>query len=125
MARVTQTEVEAVIPGTSLTDLTPFIDSANLIVNKLSTTSCGDGLSEDELTKIELWLSAHYAAVADPDVAKKSERFEQYSVSFSRGGDGGSGVMSTQYGQMANTLSGGCLAEMDKTPVSMYSIGSC
>ena len=34
------------------------------------------------------------------------------------------GVLSTSYGQTANMMTGGCLAELDKSPVSFNSIGS-
>jgi hypothetical protein len=36
----------------------------------------------------------------------------------------GEGVKGTPFGQMANTLSCGCLAEFDKQPVNLFSIGA-
>ena len=36
----------------------------------------------------------------------------------------GEGVKGTPFGQTANMLSGGCLAEYDKQPANLFSIGS-
>jgi hypothetical protein len=60
-ARVTSGEVKSVYQ-TARTDLSVFIDMANNLVDELLLPS---GLSDDRLTSIELWLSAHFASVGD------------------------------------------------------------
>lgn len=108
--RVTDAEVRAIIPTTTITDLTPFITSANVIVDKMVAGGC---VSEGEQAdQVELWLSAHFASVTDPNLSATEVKFENSSRK--RAGTTGSGLMSSQYGQMANTLSNGCLAEYDK-----------
>lgn len=121
--RVTDPEVRSLIPNTSIADLTPFINAANSLVNRLESSDCGAELSDDDLTQIELWLSAHYAAVTDPMLAVKVEKFENASNTYSRGSTDMSGIMSTQYGQMANSLSGSCLIEFDMRKASFFSVG--
>ena len=64
MARATDTEIRKIIDlDEDVTDLTPFISAANMLV----TAKCeGSGYSEAELTVIENWLAAHFAAMKDP-----------------------------------------------------------
>lgn len=113
--RVTDPEVKPLVPGTSITDLTPFIDAANKLVNKVAASPCGSSLSSDELKEIEKWLSAHFATVSDPSLGIVSQTVKGSSASASRGNvNSMDGVMSTQFGQMANSLSGGCLYEVTK-----------
>lgn len=122
--RVTDPEVRALIPKTSITDLDPFITAANSVVNRMAATDCGSDLSDEELIQVELYLSAHYAAVTDPTLSIESEKFENASSKFSRGSASSmSGIMSTQFGQMANTLSDGCLIESDLKKASFFTAG--
>ena len=115
MARVTDPEVRALRPDTSIDDLTPFIDVASLQVDRLAASPCGSTLTDDELKAVEKYLSAHYAAVSDPSVALLVEKVEGASATASRGNvNSQSGLMSTQFGQMANDLSGGCLQEVSR-----------
>ncbi len=115
MARTTDSEVRDVLKDKSCDSLTPFITAANVLVDKLAASDCGADLSDDQLTQTETWLAAHFTAVSDPKFAKESEQFENYRVKFSRGNSGSQiGVLSTQFGAMANTLSCGCLQELDK-----------
>jgi hypothetical protein len=60
-ARVTTDDVKAVYQ-TARTDLSTFINMANGLVDELLLPV---GLSDDRLTSIELWLSAHFASVGD------------------------------------------------------------
>ena len=115
MARpVSDAQVRAIIPNTTISDLTPYITAANQIINRLAVSSCGSSLSDDELETIEIWLSAHFAAVTDAKIAIETEKVEGAMVKASRGNVASqTGILSTQYGQMANTLSGGCLQELD------------
>lgn len=121
MARpVTDAQVRALIPSTTIADLSPFIAVANSLVNRLAASSCGSALTEAELELIETWLAAHFAAVTDPTVAVTQQQVEGSSVTVSRGNvNSMDGIMSTQFGQMANTLSGGCLYELTKPKTSL------
>ena len=67
-ARVTQDEVIALIPSTSLTDLSLQIMCANELVNELALSNCGSSFSDNKLRCIELNLSAHFASIADPSL---------------------------------------------------------
>lgn len=118
--RVTDPEVRAIIPSTSFDDLTPFIDSANVLVNRVAASPCGSGLSDTTLKEIEKWLSAHFASVSDPALSIVSESVKGSSTTISRGNSSSmDGIMGTQYGQMANSLSGGCLYEVTKPETSL------
>lgn len=111
MARVTDAEVKAIKAVTI--DTTPFIDAANLIVSDINST-CNKSFDETRLTQIELYLSAHFAGTFAPSLV--SEKFENAANVFHVGSTSLSGVMSDKYGQMANMLAEGCLAELDKSP---------
>lgn len=125
MARpVDPNDVFPLIPGTSLTDLTPFIEAANQLTNKLAGSFCGSDLTEEELETIEKWLVAAYASVSDPSLNKTSEKVEGAAVTVSRGNTSSmSGILSTQYGQMANDLSCGCLGQILKAPARVCFFG--
>ncbi len=116
--RATDEEVRDIIPNTSIDNLTPFINAANSVVDGVADSDCGSDLSDSQLLQVEIWLSAHYAAVSDPKLALMSEKFEGESNTYSRGSSSSEGgIKSTQYGQMANTLSNGCLFESDMRKV--------
>lgn len=125
MARVTVEEARVVLPaGTTLTDpqIQAAIDAATCTVDAIAE-SCGAGLSEACLKQVELYLSAHYAAATENTLSLSSEKDACCDSSAVYGFKFGPGVMGTPFGQMANTLSQGCLAEMDKRPVGFHSIG--
>ena len=122
MTRVNDSEVKELIPKVSL-GLTAFIAAANLMVTKLAASDCGGDLTDDELKEIERWLSAHFAAIADPKLALESESFEGARQVYSRGSKSEIGILSTQFGQMANTLSDGCLSDMDLKKPTFFSTG--
>lgn len=122
--RVTDAEVRELIPSTSISDLTVFITAANIQVDALEDSECGSSLTTATLKEVERWLAAHFASVTDGGLSKKSEKFEGYSVTFDRGNAASrEGLMSTQFGQMANTLSGGCLMESDKRKTKFHALG--
>lgn len=123
MARVTVAEVKEIVPGTTLSDaaITSLINVANITVNKLST-KCGSGLTEEELTSVELYLSAHLVSVSDPESSIKSEKFENASTVYNTALSG-EGIKGTPYGNTANMLSGGCLVEMDKRKAGLFAVG--
>lgn len=125
MARVTVEEVRVILPAsTQLTDpqIQASIDAAHCVVNDIAA-GCASGKSEDCLKQIELYLSAHYAAATENTLTISSETDPCCGGSASYGFKFGEGVKGTPFGQMANTLSGGCLAEQDKQPVGFFSIG--
>ena len=126
MARVTSTEVRVILPtDTSLTD--PQIDAAiaaaTCTVDQIAD-GCGKYLNDACLTQVELYLSAHYAAATENTLTVSSEKDPCCGASVKYGFEFGEGVMGTPFGQMANTISGGCLAQQDKQPTGLFSLGS-
>ena len=119
MARVTQEEVKAIFPCPASADLTPFIDSAHIVVEN---TLGDEGLSEDLLKEIERWLSAHFAS-ARYSVNSKEKVGD---VDVTKQGKWGMGLDSTDYGQKVKLLDPtGLLDELDdnKKPILFEVIG--
>lgn len=81
----------------SVSDLTPFIIDANLLVNQVCLES---GYEEDHLTRIETWLAAHLYAIRDPRTTQ--ETTGPISDMFQSKVDLGFDV--THYGQQAMRL---------------------
>lgn len=105
MARVTDSEVRGLIK-TSF-DVDPFIATAGLLVDE---SLVGQGMSEERLKTIELWLSAHFVAVTEERGAlmrsKKGDSDEDYEIKV------GTGLNMTRFGQQAIALdSSGVLAD--------------
>ena len=122
-ARVTSEEVLAILPNapSTLTDLTVYITPANLLVNRLALSDCGSELLDTELKEVERQLAAHYTSVSNPGLSLQAEDFEGAKNVYSRGATKNAmGIMSTQFGQMANTMSGGCLVRIDKQKASGF-----
>lgn len=115
--RVTDPEVKAIKKvSPSTLDTTPWITAANTVVNTINST-CGTSFDEVTLTQVELFLSAHFVGTFNPSLV--SRKFENYEERFAVGSQVLKGVMSDKYGQTANMLVGGCLAELDKAPASV------
>ena len=122
--RVGDKDVRELIPNTRIDSLTVFIQAAELLVDKLVASDCGSTLTSAELISVQLYLSAHFAAVSDPKLNMATERFEDATNIYSRGNSKDmTGIMSTQFGQMANTLSDGCLMEIDMRKISITALG--
>lgn len=103
MLRVSDEEVKQILSTTI--DTTPFIETAHVLVEEVFTTA---GHSEDRLTKIELWLSAHFACMMDP---RESEVEAGAKAVFE--GKTGMYLNFTRYGQMAMVLdTSGVLASL-------------
>lgn len=125
---ITPDDVRVILPSdATLTDvqIQAAIDAAQCIVDQFAISFCGASYSSDCLDQITKYLAAHFLAVTDPTLSLSSETSDgcckssvKYSFKFSNG------IKGTTYGQMANTLSGGCLAEWDKQPPNIFSIGS-
>ena len=106
--------IKTISPATL--DTTPWITAANTGVNTINST-CGTSFDESTLGQIELFLAAHFVGTFLPE--KVSERFENYATTFQVGSSALKGVTSDKYGQTANMLSNGCLAELDKSPATV------
>ena len=126
MPRASEENVRAILP-TETTLTTMQIDmaivSANCVVDQIAT-GCASHLNDACLKQIEVYLSAHYAAATENTLTLRSEKDGCSDSSAVYGFQFGEGVKGTPFGIMANTMSGGCLAEMDKQPVRFISIGT-
>jgi hypothetical protein len=125
MPRATILEVRAILPeSTQLTDaqIQAAIDAATCAVDRIAA-GCAKFLSDECLKQVEIYLSAHFAAVTENTLSLSSETDSCSESSVVYGFKFGEGVKGTSFGQMANTLSGGCLAELDKKPARMFSVG--
>lgn len=115
MARTTSSDVIGILledyDSENLPSLTPFIESASVIVDRVATcaTARNKTLTTTELELIERWLAAHMYAMSDqPYTSRKTENAE--------GGFQGKTSMyleATKYGQNAVNIDySGCLATM-------------
>lgn len=124
MARVTASEVLVILPEeTTLKQpqVEAAITAATCLVDRLATAT---DLTTDCLKSVELYLSAHFGAASDPALSVSSEKEPHLKTSVTYGFKFGEGLMGTSFGQMANTLSGGALMELDKQPAGLFAIGS-
>lgn len=105
--RVTAEEVLAII-DTTLTDISVFITTANMLV----TSHLGAaGLTDEVLKEIERYLAAHVLSLRDQRT--KSVSVDVLSESYQ--GQWGMGLNGTSYGQMAVLLdTSGILAKLAK-----------
>lgn len=121
----TVAEVQAILPnGTTLTDaqITAAITAAACVVDQ-AAAGCSSHLTDDCLTQVHIYTSAHFAAVTENTLTIKSEKDPCCGGSAVYGFQFGEGIKGTPFGQMANTLSGGCLAELDKQPTNLFAVG--
>ena len=127
MASATADQVIA-ITGSKLssTAIEPFLTIAACIMTGLAACLSSRGISDDCQTQAEAWLAAHFlstSGVGEETRVKKREKFENYDVEWAQSQLQGQGVLSTNYGQTANMLTMGCLAESDKSPALICSFG--
>jgi hypothetical protein len=99
MARTTDSEVKKIISLNSITDTTSFITTANLLVTQNLGNS---GLSDDMLTEIEKYLTAHLLAL-HPDERQLIDQ-KLGDATDKLGGDFGKGLDFTQFGQTVKML---------------------
>lgn len=124
----TEAEVKA-ITGSTLADaaITPFLTAANCLIDNVG--DCGDNVTDACKTQAEAFLAAHLLTQSnvgsDSKQVQKESLRGKYSVEYLSAKAQGSGVLSTTFGETANMLMGGCLAELDKAPAFIKSIGSC
>ena len=95
--RVTEADVEEIIEVDSSIDVSVFIISAHIIVEKLLSSS---GYEEDQLTEIERWFSAHLVAIRQGQII--NEKIGEAQVAY--GGNYGQGLDFTKYGQQVKIL---------------------
>ena len=112
MARVTAAEVQKIIDVSSeITDLDPFIDSANRLVTAVLGDVSTSVLSDDQKTDVELWLAAHFITIWDN--RRSSEKAGSVGESYQY--KLGLGLKSSMYGQQAMMLdTTGKLAALDR-----------
>lgn len=125
MSRATIADVRAILPAhTQLTDaqIQAAIDAATCVVDQ-AAASCASHLTDECLRQVEIYLSAHFASVTENTLSTSTEKDGCADSSVTYGFVFGEGVKGTPFGQMANTLSGGCIAELDKPRAGMFSIG--
>lgn len=118
-------DVKTILPAsTQLTDaqITAAIAAAKCLVDRVAT-GCGSHLTDDCLTQIHIYLSAHFAAATENTLSLSNETDGCSETKNTYGFKFGEGIKGTPFGQMANTLSIGCLAQFDKQPTGLFSIG--
>ena len=116
------------ITGSVLVDnaILPFLDAAACVMLRL--TDCTNSMSTACIDQAEAYLAAHL--LTSSNVGKSSAQVSKesingkYSVEYLAKSASGSGVLSTPFGETANVMLGGCLAQLDKTPTGLLSIGS-
>lgn len=113
MARVSESEVEAILPaGLAGNDLETFIDTANLLVNEELASS---GLSADRLKQVELYLAAHFAIVTLERGGLTRQKIGESEDFYQSWTNTELGLQSTRYGQQASMLdTSGKLAALAK-----------
>lgn len=87
MARATDSDVQAVIENVSTISMTPFIATATLLTDRISTADTDSLLSSAELTQIEIYLAAYLYAIRDPQksnekTGKASQKFQGTTAMF-------------------------------------------
>lgn len=101
--RVTAAEVKVVINTDQLdAEVDSFIDIANEIVTSELTPTTE--LSDARLTSIELYLSAHFVAISDPDEGMKIREYVTDEVRMDYIDNFGPGLQGTNYGKQALIL---------------------
>lgn len=98
MARITEQDLEAILPNPEDFFRTPFIDAASRLV---TARLAGSGLSDAVLADIELFVAAHLVTVLQR--REKREKIGEAEVEY-QSGDLGKFLQSTDYGQAALTL---------------------
>lgn len=124
MSRTTISDVQAILPaGSQLTcpQIQAAIDAATCVVDQVA--ACASQLSDACLKQVETYLAAHYAAVTENTLSVSSETDPCCGGKATYGFKFGEGVKGTPFGQMANTLSSGCLVELDKQPANLFAVG--
>ena len=119
-ARVTATEVKAILDTSELTDATvdSFILGANALVNSVFGETDVTALTKE----IERWLTAHLIATT---VERMAEREGAGGASITYTGKYGQNLSSSPYGQMVLTLdTSNQMAGLGKQNASVFAVPS-
>lgn len=115
------------ITGSTLEDsiIQPFIDAAGCVMAQVA--DCTADMTAACTDIAEAYVTAHLLTISpvgkgSGTITKETIR-GKYSVEYLVSQVNKGGILSSQWGQTANTMLGGCLAQIDKTPVSFHSIG--
>lgn len=105
--------------GSSLDNdaLKPFIDAAECLVGNISVCIANQEITPTCVDSATAFLACHLLAgskLGEKTLVNKMEKFEGWSVTRAIGVMASTGILSTNYGQTANALLGGCLQETDK-----------
>lgn len=123
MSRVTPEEVKQIV-DTDLDDTTIqiWIDGAHAIVN--ANADCMGGY-EALLTQVELFLSAHFVGMLDPEIRGfvTKEKLDVFETTYSNPVTLSNIIDNTPYGTTANMLAGGCLTNTTKQAAKLFSLG--
>lgn len=123
MSRVTPDEVKEIV-STELTDsvVQVWIDGANTIVDDNASCIGGD---EALLTQVELFLSAHFVGMLDPQTRGfiTKDSVDGFETTYSNPVKLANIIDRTPYGTTANMLSGGCLTSTTKQAAKLFSLG--
>ena len=113
MPRVTDAQVKEIIDVAASTDLSPFIDAADGLVDR--TVALGTpSLSAAELVSVTLFLSAHFLSVYEKEANLTELTTDAITSKYA--GKYGSGLQSSQYGQTALALdTTGLLSQVGST----------
>ena len=117
------------ITGSVLLDaaINPFLAAASCVMLQV-VDDCAANIPDDCKTQAEAFLASHLLTQSnvgnDSKQVMKESLKGKYSVEYLSSKAQGSGVLSTTFGETANMLLGGCLAELDKQPINILSIGS-
>jgi len=94
MPRTDAASVMAIVEVEPSVDLTPFIDAASSLVDRI------EGLDPDSLRRVETWLAAHFYCIRDPRyLTEKTD-----TVGGTIESKVGLNLAVTRYGQMAMVL---------------------
>ena len=111
MPRATEDAVKKIVE-TKL-DLSQFLETANMMVEEQLEDK---GMSEDRLSKIANFLTAHFVTLQEPSL--KKEKYGDSEDEFM--GMDGSGLMSSRFGQAAIDLDlSGTLRQTGHIPLLM------
>jgi hypothetical protein len=112
--------VRVILPaGSQLTDdqIQASIDAATCAYER-----SGCSLSASCAANVIKYLFAHFAAVTENTLSVSSQTDPCCGGQVTYGFKFGEGIMGTPFGQIANTLSGGCLSQIDKPDVFLFAI---
>lgn len=106
MARVTVAQVQEIYPTSK--DLTPFIETAHLLVNEELASS---GMTNDRMAMVEKYLAAHFAIISLEKGGITRQKIGESEDYYQTWQNSSVGLMASRFGQQAAMLdSSGTLA---------------